>query len=826
MSASSFFSFFQPRSRKPSARPPATTRLEVEALEGRLVPTCNVISGYVYHDVNNNGLFDQGETPIAGSTLYLKNSSGVTVATATTDAQGKYEFTHDASIPQTPLTTPPQTITYAQDFTNYSKQGQVQQFNPALGELKSVTIRLQGSVTSEIKVENTSPNSPSTITGTISGDLSLSGPGFPPVTLHLSENAGSFTAAAFDGLMNHTGASGFTFDAQTANGFQQITLTDPAQIQAFIGGGQVTLTHSAQATSTATGGGNLNVWVISKAAGQVEVTYEYVPRNCLADGQYTIVQDPQPAGYPFDGRESKGGVVLGNLPGQDQITVTLQGQDLTNNNFGELKPAQVSGYVYHDADNDGVFDQGEAPIPGVTITLRDANNVATTAVTDATGRYQFLNLRPGVYSITEGTPPAEFLDGIDTVGSEGGALANDHFSNVNLKSGAQGINYNFGEVVARADLAVVKTASASSVLVGSELTYTLVISNLGTHTAEQVVVTDTLPPDATYVSAFGPGWQISHSGGAAGGTLTATIGSLAAGASSTIQVTIKAPIVVGDLVNTVTVTSSTPDPNPGNNTSTVTTTVYNVPGDTFPKTITPLVTTFAQIPIMSKRFLLGSTAGTAAGAQIRGLGTYVDGLFRTLLGRPADSASLTTYIQLLNSGQLTRAQLVAALWNSDGHRQLQAAEFYKVFLRRDSTASERAWVVSLLKGGTSETEIAVLFLKSTEYQASHPTPSLMVGGMYQDLLGRTPDLSTRLQLAQAMGATTVESFSRSLLLSVEGLGRIVDDGFRATLRRPATPAEIQHWVGQIQAGSITPAGLVQHLLTTDEFFNLAVRSAR
>ena len=52
-----------------------------------------------------------------------------------------------------------------------------------------------------------------------------------------------------------------------------------------------------------------------------------------------------------------------------------------------MLPASLSGYVYVDANNNGVFDAGETPIAGVTLTLLDANGKSTgkTATTDANG---------------------------------------------------------------------------------------------------------------------------------------------------------------------------------------------------------------------------------------------------------------------------------------------------------------------------------------------------------------------------------------------------------------------------------------------------------
>ena len=49
--------------------------LNVEALEDRVTPTTNTISGFVYYDANNNGAFDAGEKPIANSQIVLINNT-------------------------------------------------------------------------------------------------------------------------------------------------------------------------------------------------------------------------------------------------------------------------------------------------------------------------------------------------------------------------------------------------------------------------------------------------------------------------------------------------------------------------------------------------------------------------------------------------------------------------------------------------------------------------------------------------------------------------------------------------------------------------------
>ena len=88
-------------------------------------------------------------------------------------------------------------------------------------------------------------------------------------------------------------------------------------------------------------------------------------------------------------------------------------------------PASLSGFVYFDANNDGVkLGSTETGIAGVTVTLTDSKGVSVTTTTNADGSYSFTGLTPGTFTVTE-TQPAAYLDGKDALGSAGGTLSND-----------------------------------------------------------------------------------------------------------------------------------------------------------------------------------------------------------------------------------------------------------------------------------------------------------------------------------------------------------------------------------------------------------------
>jgi protocatechuate 3,4-dioxygenase beta subunit len=172
---------------------------------------------------------------------------------------------------------------------------------------------------------------------------------------------------------------------------------------------------------------------------------EYLFDN-LRPGTYVLTQT-QPADY-LDGLETLG--TAGGTAGADQFSITIEAcTTATGYNFGELVAGSLAGRVFEECDNDGVFNGDAAGLTGVTVTLTGiddlGNSVSTSMTTDADGRYQFSNLRPGTYTVTE-TQPAGYLDGTDTVGSEGGTVSNDSISAIGLGVGVNATGYDFAEL--------------------------------------------------------------------------------------------------------------------------------------------------------------------------------------------------------------------------------------------------------------------------------------------------------------------------------------------------------------------------------------------
>ena len=130
---------------------------------------------------------------------------------------------------------------------------------------------------------------------------------------------------------------------------------------------------------------------------------------------------------------------LENRTGSATVTVTAtdaQGPVSASDAFAVTvnNLVDLSGRVFDDRDNDGVFDpaDGDAGIAGVTVDLLDqaTGETIATRATAADGTYSFddANLGAGTYKIVQ-THPAGYLDGKETAGSIGGAVNNGEDSN-------------------------------------------------------------------------------------------------------------------------------------------------------------------------------------------------------------------------------------------------------------------------------------------------------------------------------------------------------------------------------------------------------------
>lgn len=131
--------------------------------------------------------------------------------------------------------------------------------------------------------------------------------------------------------------------------------------------------------------------------------------------------------------------------------------------------------------------------------------------------------------------------------------------------------------VSSADLAITKTDSPDPVIAGTNLTYTINVSNNGSGPAVFAQWNDTLPGE-TRLQSFSPaaGWSCATPPIGSGGSITCNKDTMAAGESAGFTVVVRVDADVADgatLSNTATISSSVSDPNNANNSATAITSV-------------------------------------------------------------------------------------------------------------------------------------------------------------------------------------------------------------------------------------------------------------
>jgi uncharacterized repeat protein (TIGR01451 family) len=130
--------------------------------------------------------------------------------------------------------------------------------------------------------------------------------------------------------------------------------------------------------------------------------------------------------------------------------------------------------------------------------------------------------------------------------------------------------------IAAADLEIEKTANPDPVVAGTNLTYTITVTNNGPATATNVVASDLLPPTLSVVSVTGSNGATCNAGIPGTVSTTCNFGTVANGAvrTMTIVALVDPSVEAGSIIsNNATVSSDTADNDNSNNLATTTTVV-------------------------------------------------------------------------------------------------------------------------------------------------------------------------------------------------------------------------------------------------------------
>ncbi|MCY2987720.1 MAG: dockerin type I domain-containing protein [Planctomycetota bacterium] len=134
----------------------------------------------------------------------------------------------------------------------------------------------------------------------------------------------------------------------------------------------------------------------------------------------------------------------------DALTASDVADVTVVNNDNDVSNSGISGFVFVDANNDGVRDAAERGLPNVPIRL--VGPASGTVTTAADGSYHFLGLPPGSYAVYE-TQPMAYDDGLENAQQVGpGTVGNDVYTDVQLSEHTLATEYNFGERGVRAEV--------------------------------------------------------------------------------------------------------------------------------------------------------------------------------------------------------------------------------------------------------------------------------------------------------------------------------------------------------------------------------------
>ena len=329
------------------------------------------IGDRVWVDTNGDGIQNEDETTGVPNVKVIVSREGEPDRTATTDADGKW---------------------LVQDLTP-DAQYNVRFVLPAGGDYKDYLVTKTGTGDGDVDSNGLSfTTDPVPATGDLTYDLGIT----PP-------------ASVGDFVWEDTNGNGIQDDGEPPVPNTTVRVNGP--------------NGEEHTTSTDEDG----KWSVDGLTPGVEYTVEFTP----------------PAGYQVTKTEQ--GEDRGKDSNPQSSKVTLEpGENNTSYDLGLVKAASVGDRVWLDSNNNGVQDEGETNVAGVTVTVT-GNGETHTATTDSNGQWRVDGLTPGVEYTVEFTPPAGYQVTKTGQGDEA-TDSNPLSSTVTLTTGEYNETYDLGLV--------------------------------------------------------------------------------------------------------------------------------------------------------------------------------------------------------------------------------------------------------------------------------------------------------------------------------------------------------------------------------------------
>jgi uncharacterized protein (DUF2141 family) len=389
--------------------------------------TEGAISGTVFDDLNGNGIRDPGERGIGGVDVELLAGDGTSRGTVTTASDGSYTF---ADVDPG-------------DYT-VRKKGDPDGFVGVTPDERPVTLKSGGATTAGFGVLAAGK-----VTGTVFDDLNGNGvrdpgePGIGGVDVTLGSDTettgmdGSYSFAGvkkgdytvsvadLDGYVNTTPAEATITIAEGGSGTASFGYGAESEVIVKTGIGDYVWYDTDQdgvRDAAEPGVAGVRIRLIELAYGTEEVIADTVTDGSgfyefagLLPGDYVVEFAKPSQNYVFSLKNAwNGSSELGDVFDSDASastgrtdTISL-GPDEYNGDtdagmsIPDTEPACISGLIWYDTDQDGIQDDAEPGIAGVTVNLTDpgTGRVIATSCTDGRGRYEFTGLESGDYVVT------------------------------------------------------------------------------------------------------------------------------------------------------------------------------------------------------------------------------------------------------------------------------------------------------------------------------------------------------------------------------------------------------------------------------------------
>ncbi len=363
------------------------------------------IGGMVWHDVNEDGVMDDGEAAVEGAMLEL-STEGMDAMTTTSAADGTYGFDDLPSgfyqVVLKPL------------------EGMVSTTSPLI---YVVLVAEDGTVSSFLAANFgvTTAGGSAIISGLVWNDLNGDGnyddgePALEGVEVNLSGDTTATTTTAADGT--------YAFNALTAGTYQIVSvgpdgwvLTTASPINVMLGtddevfdlgifgwteeasGGTAII--KGKVWNDLNGDGNVNDDEPGLEGITVALTGDATATTTtVADGTYAFTELTA-GSYEVASVGPDGWVLTTDSP--IQVVLATDDEVFDEGSFGWMEEivvelGTISGIVFNDLNNNQVQDDGEPGLEGIMVGLQGDAIASTT--TDADGAYMFTDLNVGDYTV-------------------------------------------------------------------------------------------------------------------------------------------------------------------------------------------------------------------------------------------------------------------------------------------------------------------------------------------------------------------------------------------------------------------------------------------